>query len=113
MNKGIIAIIVIIIVIVVSAGTWMAIQPSQTSSASNNNKEVKNQTHNNNTNVTISAGKAKELASQYTGMGVTLGTPTLTTYKNIEVWKVPVYTSGQNLTVDSIYINAKTGNRVQ
>jgi hypothetical protein len=116
MNKSIIAIIVIVLVIVIAAGAWMAMQPAQTSSANNNgdntNKTVKNQT-NNNTNVTISAEKAKELATQYTGLGVNLGTPTLTTYKGVEVWAVPVYTSGQNLTVDSIYIDAKTGKRVQ
>jgi uncharacterized membrane protein YkoI len=113
MNKGIVAIIVLILVIVVGVGAWMAMQPAQTSSANNNtNKIVKNQT-NNNTNVTISAEKAKELATQYTGMGVTLGTPTLTTYKGVEVWQVPVYTAGQNLTVDSIYIDANTGKRIQ
>lgn len=110
MNKGIIAIIVIIIVFVVAAGAWITMQPAQPSST---DKKIKPQTHENSTNTTISAEKAKELASKYTGMGVTLGTPSLTTYNGVEVWKVPVYTSGQNLTVDSIYINAKTGNRVQ
>jgi len=75
--------------------------------AQNNNSNVKNITNE------ISSTKAKSLATEYTGMGVTLGTPTLTTYKGVEVWKVPVSTVGENLSVDSIYINAVTGRRVQ
>lgn len=122
MNKGLVAIIVIIVVVLVAAGAWIIMQPSttntnnnQTANTTNTNQttnKIQNQTHNN-TNVTITAEKAKELATQYTGMGVNLGTPTLTTVNGTEVWAVPVYTSGLNKFVDNIYINAKTGARVQ
>ena len=73
----------------------------------------KNNTDNVNTTTDINAVKAKELATQYTGIGVTLGTPTLRTFKGVKVWKVPVSTSGLNKPVDNIYINAITGKRVQ
>jgi hypothetical protein len=118
MNKILVAIIMIILVVIVAAGAWFALQPAQTNAANNATPDINNTTKNqinntNNTNTTISAAKAKELATQYTGLGVTLGTPVLTKYKNIEVWSVPVYTSGQNKFVDSIYIDANTGKRVQ
>lgn len=115
MNKGLVALILVVLVVLVAAGAWIVMQPSTTNTTSSNNtttKKIENKTHNN-TNVTITAEKAKEIATQFTGMGVTLGTPTLTTFKGIEVWSVPVYTSGLNKTVDSIYINVKTGARVQ
>jgi len=80
------------------------------------NKTTQNITQNNttsNTTTYISAVQAKELATQFTGLGVTLGTPTLTNFKGVKVWKIPVLTSGQNLFVDNIYINAVTDKRVQ
>ncbi len=120
MNKGIIAIIVILLIGVVAAGLYFAMQApanntTNISNQTNTTPVITNTTNKTNTTntTTITAARAKELASQYTGMGVTLGTPTLTTYKGVQVWMVPVSTSGQNLSVDSIYINAKTGVRVQ
>lgn len=121
-NKGVIVLIVIIVIGVVAAGLYLTMQ-----APANNTTNISNQTNttpfvinntttnktNTTTNTTISSAKAKELASQYTGIGVTLGTPTLTTYNGVQVWSVPVYTSGQGQSVDYIYINAKTGARVQ
>ena len=55
--------------------------------------------------------KAKELAAQYTGMGVnggTLGTSTLTTFNGVKVWKFTVNNGSYN-----IYIDEVTGKRVQ
>lgn len=86
---------------------------NNTTNNTSNNTIQNNTTNKNNTSTEISAEKAKELAAQFTGMGVTLGTPTLTTFNGVKVWKVPVYTSGTNESVDSIYINAVTGKRVQ
>lgn len=86
---------------------------NNTTNNTNNSTVQNNTTNNNNTSTEISADKAKELATQFTGLGVTLGTPTLTTFNGVKVWKVPVYTSGTNESVDSIYINAITGKRVQ
>jgi len=70
--------------------------------AQNNNSNVKNITNE------ISSTKAKSLATEYTGMGVTLGTPTLTTFKGVKVWMFPV-----NDGFYTIYIDAITGTRVQ
>jgi hypothetical protein len=117
MNKGIIALIIILVIAVVAAGLYLTMQ-----APANNTTNISNQTNttpvitnktNTTNNTTISAARAKELALQYTGMGVTLGTPTLTTYKSVQVWSVPLYTSGQNQSTGYIYINAKTGARVQ
>ncbi|MBI4813477.1 MAG: hypothetical protein HY802_03910 [Methanobacterium sp.] len=120
MNKRLIAIILIVIVILVAAGAWFFLKPSpsvnitltnNTSSSVNTANQHINQTNNTTTNIT--AAKAKELAGKYVGIGVTLETPTLTTYKNIQVWIVPVATYSPNKTyLDPIYINAKTGVRV-
>ncbi len=120
MNKRLIAIILIVIVILVAAGAWFFLKPSpsvnitltnDTSSSVNTANQHKNQT--NTTTTDITAAKAKELAGKYVGVGVTLETPTLTTYKNVKVWKVPVVTYSPNKTnLDPIYINAKTGTRV-
>jgi hypothetical protein len=120
LNKGLIAIIIIVIVVLVAAGAWFFMKPApsvnitptnNTSSSVNTANQHKNQTNNTTTNIT--AAKAKELAGKYVGTGVTLETPTLTTYKNIQVWKVPVVTYSPNKTyLDPIYINAQTGARV-
>lgn len=121
MNKRLIVIILIVIVILVAAGAWFFLKPSpsvnitltnNSSSSVNTANQHKNQT-NNTTTTNITAVKAKELAGKYVGTGVTLETPTLSTYKNIQVWKVPVVTYSPNKTyLDPIYINAKTGARV-
>lgn len=121
MNNRLLA-IVIVIVILVGLGAWfLFMKPAPTNNSTVNNATPlnvspthtntnKNQT-NNTTNIT--AAKAKELAGQYVGMGVTLETPTLTTYKGVTVWKVPVVTYSPNKAyLDPIYINAKTGQRV-
>jgi len=117
LNKGLVAIIVIILIILVAAGAWFLMKPAanNTTNTSNSTISSNNQTtHNNTTNTTnITAAKAKELAQQYIGMGVTLGTVTLTTYKNVKVWKISVQTVGTNQTADYIYINANTGKRVE
>jgi len=88
------------------------------STHNNTNNSTQNITQNNNSSVKnttteISATKAKALATQFTGMGVTLGTPKLTTFRGVKVWSVPVSTVGTNGYVDNIYINAVTGKRVQ
>jgi hypothetical protein len=121
LNKSLIAIILIVILILVAAGAWFFLKPSpsvnitltnNTSSSVNTANQHKNQT-NNTTATNITAAKAKELAGKYIGTGATLETPTLTTYKNVQVWKVPVVTySPQKTYLDPIYINAKTGARV-
>jgi cytoskeletal protein RodZ len=121
LNKGLIAIIIIVIVVLVAVGAWFFMKPApsvnitttnNTSSSVNTANQYKNQT-NNTTTTNITAAKAKELAGKYVGTGVTLETATLTTYKNIQVWKVPVVTySPDKVYLDPIYINAKTGARV-
>jgi len=120
LNKGLVAIIVIVLVILVAAGAWFFMKPAPavnitTTNSTSSSVNTANQHHNqtNNTTTNITAAKAKELAGNYVGMGVTLETPTLTTYKNIHVWKVPVVTySPQKSYLDPIYINAQTGARV-
>ncbi len=109
-HKNLISVVFIVAILVAVSGC--------TSSNNTTNNTTQNITQNNNssshnTTTKISAAKAKSIATNFTGMGVTLGTPTLTTYKGVQVWKVPVSTVGQNLYVDSIYINAVTGQRVQ
>lgn len=114
---------IILIVILVAAGAWfLLMKPAANNTTVNNTtptintpntptNQSKNQT--NTTNTTITSAKAKELAGQYVGMGVTLETPTLTTYKGVSVWKVPVVTySPDKVYLDPIYINSKTGQRV-
>lgn len=103
-------VLVISILVAVSGCTTSS---NNTNNTTNNNSVQNNTTNSNNTTAVISAEKAKELASEFTGIGVTLGTPTLTTFNGVKVWKVPVYTSGTNESVDSIYINEVTGKRVQ
>jgi hypothetical protein len=123
LKKGLIAIIIIVIVILVAAGAWLLMKPAPVNNTTVNNttptinpnttptNQSKNQT--NTTNTTITSAKAKELAGQYVGMGVTLETPALTSYKGVTVWKVPVVTYSPNKAyLDPIYINAKTGQRV-
>lgn len=121
MDKKIIALIVVVIVGVVGAGLWYSMQSTPSIKTVNNssslNLNTNSNTHKNTTNTTnstnITAAKAKELAGQYVGMGVELETPTLTTYKGVQVWKVPVYTYSPSKTyLDPIYINAKNGQRV-
>jgi cytoskeletal protein RodZ len=123
-NKKLIAIIVIVIVVIVGVGVWFAMQSTPTiktvNNSSNNNSNViktNSTTHKNTTNTTnttyITAAKAKELAGQYVGMGVSLEDPKLTTYNGVKVWKVPVVTyTPEKSYQDPIYINAQTGKRV-
>ncbi len=108
--KNLVAVVLIVAILVAVSGCT---SPSNNTTNNTNNITEKNSTNDKNTTTYISAAKAKELATQYTGIGVTLGTPTLTTLNGIKVWKVPVSTSGQNESVDSIYINAITGKKVQ
>ncbi|BDZ70268.1 hypothetical protein [Methanobacterium petrolearium] len=120
MNKGLIAIIVIVIVVILAAGTWFLMTPATSNNTTNNstpvNNTIRNQTQNQShvTNTTnITAAKAKELAGQYIGLGVELENPTLTTYKGVTVWEVPVVVySPEKSYQDPIYINAQNGNRV-
>ncbi len=91
----------------------VAVSGCTTTSNNSTNITEKDNTSDKNTTTYISSAKAKELAAKYTGIGVTLGTPTLTTFNGDKVWKVPVSTSGMNEPVDAIYINAISGNRVQ
>ena len=102
---GIIGIIILLIAIIGSTNTT-------TNTITNNTTNITqiNNTNVNNTTTYISAEKAKELASQYTGMEVgkgTLGTPTLTTFNGVKAWQFPVNDGYYN-----IYINAITGQRI-
>ena len=113
--KNFIAVLSIIAILVAVSGctsTSNNTTNNTTNNNSNNNIVVNNSTNHNTTNY-ISADKAKSLATSYTGMGVTLGTPTLTSLNGVKVWKVPVKTVGTDESVDSIYINAITGKKVQ
>jgi hypothetical protein len=121
LNKKIIALIVIVIVVIVGLGLWYSMQSTPAiktvNNTSNININTNSNTHKNTTNNTnttnITAAKAKELAGQYVGMGVELETPTLTTYKGVKVWKVPVVVySPEKSYQDPIYINAQTGQRM-
>ncbi len=101
---GIIGIIILLVAISGCTNT--------TNTTPNNTTNIteKNSTNNNNTTAYISEEKAKELASQYAGMGVgkgTLGTPTLTTFNGVKAWQFPVNNGFYN-----IYINAITGQRI-
>jgi hypothetical protein len=104
--ENLVAVVCIIAILVAVSGCI------STSNNTTTNITEKNVTNSNNTTTAyISADKAKELAAQYTGMGVnrgTLGTPTLTTFNGIKVWKFPV-----NNGYYTIYIDAVTGKRVQ
>ena len=105
--KNLVVVVCIICILVAVCG---CISTNNTTNNTSNISE-KNITSNNNSTNYISADKAKELASQYTGMGVnrgTLGTPTLTTFNGVKVWKFPVNNNSYN-----IYIDAITGTRVQ
>ena len=103
-----------LVVVVCIIGIFVAVCGCiSTTNTTNNTFNIteKNSTSTNNSTNYISADKAKELASQYTGMGVnrgTLGTPTLTTFKGVKVWMFPV-----NDGFYTIYIDAITGQRVQ
>jgi hypothetical protein len=108
--RNLIAVLSIVAILVAVSGCTST---NNTTNTTNGNNVVVNNSTNNNTTNYISATKAKDLATQYTGMGVTLGTPTLTTLNGIKVWKVPVKTVGTEESVDFIYINAITGKRVQ
>lgn len=101
---------VVAILVAVSGCTSNTNMTNNSTNNSSSNVVVNNSTHN--TTNYISASKAKEVAQQYTAMGVTLGEPTLTTYNGIKVWKVPVNTVGTDEHVDFIYINAVTGKKV-
>ena len=108
--RNLVAVVFIVAILVAVSGCTTT---SNNTTNNTTNITEKNNTNDKNTTTEISSTKAKELASKYTGIGVTLGTPTLTTFNGIKVWKVPVSTSGTNESVDFIYINAATGNRVQ
>ncbi|MBM4240752.1 MAG: hypothetical protein FJ150_03700 [Euryarchaeota archaeon] len=113
MNKISVAIVIVVLVAVLAAGYYLTMQ-TPTKNTTNNTNNTTNNTNNttpqNNTTI-ISAEKAKEVAQQYIGMGVYLGTPTLTKFNDTQVWKVPVYTT-QGKYVDSIYVDAHTAKRV-
>lgn len=99
--------VVLIVAILVAVSGCINTNNTPQNITQNNNSSVKN------TTTEISATKAKALATQFTGIGVTLGTPKLTTFKGVKAWSVPVSTVGENKSVDNIYINAVTGKRVQ
>ncbi len=106
--KNLVTVVCIITILVAISGCT-----STSNNKTNNTSNItgKNNTNGNTTTTYISADKAKELAAPYTGMGVnrgTLGTPTLTTFNGIKVWKFPV-----NNGYYTIYIDAVTGKRVQ
>jgi hypothetical protein len=106
--KNLFAVVFIITILVAFSGCTST---SNNTTKNTTNITEKNSTNGNNTTTYISAAKAKELAAQYTGMGVnrgTLGTPTLTTFNGVKVWKFPV-----NNGYYTIYIDAVTGKRVQ
>lgn len=105
--------IVSIVAILVAVSGCTSNSNNTTNSTNNSNNVVVNNSTNHNATDYISASKAKEIAEQYTAMGVTLGEPTLTTFNNVKVWKVPVNTVGTEEHVDYIYINAVTGKKVQ
>jgi hypothetical protein len=107
--KNLIGVVLIVAILVAVSGCINTNNTNNTPQniTQNNNSSVKN------TTTEISATKAKALAKQFTGIGVTLGTPKLTTFKGVKVWSVPVSTVGENKSVDNIYINAVTGKRVQ
>lgn len=125
MDRNLIIVAAIVIIIVAAAGAWYVMQPAPVNNTANNttngtnynnistndtNNTIKNNT-NNSTNIT--KVQANKLATKYIGMGVYLGNnTTLTTYKKVSVWNVSVYTT-QGLYSSSIYINARTGKRVQ
>jgi|WetSurMetagenome_2_1015567.scaffolds.fasta_scaffold125226_4 hypothetical protein len=111
--KNLVFVICIIAILVAVSGCTTSSNNTTNNTTNSTTVIVKNNTNNQNTTTEISAAKAKELAAQYTGMGVTLGTPTLTTFNGVKVWKIPVTTVGTDESVDSIYINVITGKRVQ
>ena len=111
-HKNLIVVLSIIAILVAVSGCTSTSNTTNTTNNSSNNVVVNNSTNHNTTNY-ISAANAKSLATSYTGMGVTLGTPTLISLNGVKVWKVPVKTVGTDESVDSIYINAITGKRVQ
>lgn len=117
LNKSVIGFALIVILIVIAAGVWLTAQKpvNNTTKFCPAINITSNNTTNqsNNTTATISADRAKQIAQQYVAMGVVLGDPYQTTYKNLTVWAIPVYTSGQMEYVETIYIDIITGNRVQ
>lgn len=60
----------------------------------------------------INPDEATQIAEQSTCLGVYLGTPTLKNVNNIQLWEVPIYTI-QGKYVDSFYINAQTGEKIE
>ncbi|PKL66269.1 MAG: hypothetical protein CVV28_11765 [Methanobacteriales archaeon HGW-Methanobacteriales-1] len=124
MDRNLIIVAAIVIIIVAVAGAWYVMQPASVNNTANNttngtiytniSNDTNNTIKNNTTNSTnITKVQANKLASKYIGMGVYLGNnTTLTTYKKVKVWNVSVYTT-QGLYSSSIYINVRTGKRVQ
>lgn len=124
MDRNLIIAAAVVIIIVAAAGAWYVLQPAPTNNTTNNttnstiytnvSKDTNDTGKNNTTNSTnITKVQANKLASKYIGMGVYLGNnTTLTTYKNVKVWNVSVYTT-QGLYSSSIYINVRNGKRVQ
>ena len=111
--KNLIFILLIVsILVAVSGCTNNSNNTTNNSTNASSNVVVNNSTDQNTTHY-ISSAKALEVAKEYTAMGVTLGTPTLTTLNGVKVWKVPVKTVGTDENVDDIYINAQTGKKVQ
>ena len=114
MNKNIrvMGVMVTIILLVAISGCTNTTNntPNITSNITEKNSVGVNDVGVNDTVTYISAERAKELASQYTGMGVgkgTLGKPTFTTFNGLKAWKFPVNGGYYN-----IYINAVTGQRI-
>jgi len=119
LDRNLLALLIIAVIAVAAVGLWFNMSTpvnNTTNNTTNNTVVIINQTSSNqsqnNTTTIITAERAKQLAQQYIGMGVYLGNATLTTYKNVKVWNVTVYTT-QGLYTDSIYIDANSGNRVQ
>lgn len=110
--KNLFIILSMVALLVAVSGCTSNSNDTTNNSTNNSNVVVNNSTNQNTTNY-ISATKAKEIAQNYTAVGVTLGTPTLTTLNGIKVWEIPVKTVGTDEYVDSIYINAITGKKVQ
>lgn len=119
LDRNLLAPLIIVVIVVAGIGLWFNMStPVNNTTNNTTNKTViiinetsSNQSQNNTTTI-ITAERAKQLAQQYIGMGVYLGNTTLTTYKNVKVWNVTVYTT-QGLYTDSIYIDASSGTRVQ
>lgn len=111
------ALVLIIIIAVAAFGIFLDIPessddsniPNYTIKVVINNTTSPNNTTNNTT--IISASRAKEIANQFIGMGVYLGSVKLAKLNQTLVWNISIYTT-QCLYVKPIYIDAKTGRKI-